>query len=88
MPRRARAVAAAGGSLLHHDGELEMSLGLLAGLVGRADRVLVALDCVSHAAADATRRLALAAGKPWLPLRHPSLATLARAVAAESTLAA
>ena len=48
---------AAPGVLLHHDGGREMSLNLLPGLIGRADRVVVAMDCVSHAAAGAARRL-------------------------------
>ena len=34
-----------------------MSLNLLPGLIGRAGRVVVAMDCVSHAAAGAARRL-------------------------------
>jgi hypothetical protein len=40
-----------------------MSLNLLPGLVGRSDRVAVALDCVSHAAASTARRLVRDAGK-------------------------
>jgi hypothetical protein len=58
-----RVVERAGGVLLHHDGGREMSLNLLPGLVGRADRVAVVLDCVSHAAASTARRLVRDAGK-------------------------
>ena len=53
-----------------------MSLSLLPGLVGRADRVALALDCVSHAAAAAARRLVRDAGKSLDQLPTLSLNTL------------
>ncbi len=80
LPALTRAAAGAGGSLLHHDGGLEMNLALLPGLVSRADRIVLALDCVSHAAAGAARRLAQDGAKPLLPLPGLSLAALARAL--------
>ena len=83
-PALARAVAAAGGTLLHHDGGTEMSLGLLPGLVSRADRVFVALDSVSHAAAGAARRLTRGSGKSLVALPSLSLTSLARAVGADA----
>lgn len=79
-PALARAVATAGGTLLHHDGGTEMSLSLLPGLVSRADRVVLALDSVSHAAAGAARRCARGCGKRLVPLPNLSLTSLARAL--------
>ena len=76
VPPLTQAVERAGGTLLHHDGGREMSLSLLPGLVGRADRVALALDCVSHAAAAAARRLVRDAGKSLDQLPTLSLNTL------------
>lgn len=80
VPFLVQGVARAGGTLLHHDGGREMSLSLLPGLVGRADRVVVALDCVSHAAAGAARRLVRTAGKPLIQLPTLSLTALSTAM--------
>ncbi len=80
LPSLTQAIARAGGILLHHDGGREMSLGLLPGLVGRADRVVVALDCVSHAAAGAARRLVRDKGKALDALPSLSLSSLLNAV--------
>jgi hypothetical protein len=80
VPPLTRAVERAGGVLLHHDGGREMSLSLLPGLVGRADRVAVALDCVSHAAASAARRLVRDTGKSLDQLPTLSLNALAGVV--------
>ena len=80
VPTLTQAVARAGGTLLHHDGGREMSLGLLPGMVGRSDRVVVALDCVSHAAAAAARRLVRDKGKALSALPNLSLSSLLGAV--------
>ncbi|MGD9507892.1 MAG: DUF2325 domain-containing protein [Geminicoccaceae bacterium] len=77
VPPLTRAVERAGGVLLHHDGGREMSLGLLPGLIGRADRVAVALDSVSHAAASTARRLVRLSGKSLDQLPTLSLNALA-----------
>jgi hypothetical protein len=53
----------------HHDGGLEESNGLLAGLIQRADAVLFPVDCVSHQATWLVKRLCRQAGKPFVPLR-------------------
>lgn len=79
VPSLAEAISSAGGTLLHHDGGREMSLSLLPGLVGRADRVVVALDCVSHAAAGAARRLVRDKGKSLDALPSLSLNSLLNA---------
>lgn len=77
VPPLTRAVERAGGVLLHHDGGREMSLSLLPGLIGRADRVAVALDSVSHAAASTARRLVRDSGKSLDQLPTLSLNSLA-----------
>lgn len=66
---------AAGGELLSHDGGQHDHPSLLSGLVGRADRVVFPVDCVSHDAALAVKRLCRQLGKPWAPLRSSGLAS-------------
>jgi len=61
-------------TLLHHDGGIEASSGLLSGLVSRADAVLFPVDCVSHAAVGIIKSLCRQTGKPYLPLRSAGLA--------------
>jgi hypothetical protein len=58
-----------GVEFLHHDGGIEDRGGLLAGLVSRADLVMFPVDCVSHDAALAVKRLCRQSDKPYLPLR-------------------
>jgi hypothetical protein len=70
-----RAVAERHGAVfLHHDGGIEERGGLLPGLVSRADAVLFPVNCVSHAAMLAVKRLCQQAEKPLLPLRSSGLA--------------
>jgi hypothetical protein len=64
------------GRFLHHDGGIEHSPGLLPGLVSRADIAVFPVDCVSHDAAAAVKRVCRQLGKPYLPLRTSSLACL------------
>jgi hypothetical protein len=63
-----------GAALLHHDGGVEERSGLLPGLVSRADTVLFPVDCISHAAMLAIKRLCRQIGKPLVPLRSAGLA--------------
>lgn len=63
----------AGISLLHHDGGMEDRPGLLAGLISRADIACFPVDCVSHDAVAAVKRLCRQAAKPYLPLRSVGL---------------
>ncbi len=58
-----------GAAFDHHDGGVEEQSTRLAGLVGRADVVLFPVDCVSHEAALAVKRLCRQGGKPFVPLR-------------------
>ena len=63
-----------------HDGGLEQGTGLLPRLVARADRVAFSVDCISHLAVGAIKRLCRQAGKPYAPLRTASLARLLAAL--------
>ncbi len=72
---------AAGGALLCHDGGRHDHPSLLPGLVSQADRVAFPVDCVSHDAALAVKRLCRQLGKPWLPLRSAGLGSFLAALA-------
>lgn len=75
------ALEAAGGALLCHDGGRHDHPSLLPGLVSRADRVAFPMDCVSHGAVSAVKRLCRQLGKPWLPLRSAGLGSFLAALA-------
>ena len=74
-------VERAGASFLHHDGGIEHGSALLPGLIGRADRVLFPVDCISHDAVAAIKRVCRQTGKAYDPLRTTSLASLLTALA-------
>jgi len=74
-------LGAAGGALLCHDGGRHDHPSLLPGLVSQADRVAFPVDCVSHDAALAVKRLCRQLGKPWLPLRSAGLGSFLAALA-------
>lgn len=71
-------VTAAGAIFLSHDGGIEENSGLLAGQVAAAAMVLFPVDCISHDAALRIKRLCRHNGKPFLPLRTFSLASVSR----------
>jgi hypothetical protein len=48
---------------------------MLAGLISRADLVVFPVDCISHGAMHAVKRLCGQAGKPYAPLRSAGLAS-------------
>lgn len=68
------AAARAGMDLQQHDAE--QNLTLLSGLVGRADLVVFPVDCVSHEAALAVKRLCRQFDRPFRPLRSTGAASL------------
>lgn len=68
------------GELLHHDGGLEQSAGVLAEMVRRADVVLFPVDCVSHGAAGSVKSLCERHGKRLCPLRTASATTFQKAI--------
>lgn len=73
VPHLRQIVEASNGTFAHHDGGLEESLGLLPGLVGRADAVLFAVDNISHAAQDELKRHCRRQDRLFLPVRRSGL---------------
>src|SRR6185295_2139404 len=73
VPRMRASAERRGATLAHHDGGVEESNGLLAGLIQRADAVLFPVDCVSHQATWLVKRLSRQAGKSFVPLRSAGL---------------
>ena len=71
-----------GAAFNHHDGGVEEQSGLLAGLAQGADLVLFPVDCVSHQAALAVKRLCRQAGKPSIPLRSSGQGSFLAALSA------
>jgi len=69
---------------LHHDGGVEDRSGLLGGLVNRADLVMFPVDCISHEAATAVKRLCRQMDKPFVPLRGTGTASFAAALQGRS----
>jgi hypothetical protein len=69
-----------GARFLHHDGGVDDRSGLLGGLVNRADLVMFPVDCISHQAATAVKRLCRQMDKPFVPLRSTGTASFAAAL--------
>jgi hypothetical protein len=69
-----------GAELLHHDGGLEERSTQLAGLIAQAGLVFFPVDCISHDAMHALKRLCRQAGKRYLPLRSAGLTTFLAAL--------
>ena len=69
-------IESTGGRFLYHDGGIEHSATLLPGLVSRADIAVFPVDCVSHDAVGAVKRVCGQLGKRYLPLRTSSLTCL------------
>lgn len=70
----------AGAGIFFHDGGIEDRHGLLAGLISRADIVLFPVDCVSHEAVAAVKRLCRHAAKPFMPLRSSGVSSFLAAL--------
>jgi hypothetical protein len=71
-------IEGAGGTLSAHDGGQHDHPSLLPGLISQADLVLFPVDCVSHDAALAVKRLCRQRGRPWLALHSSGLGALLR----------
>ncbi len=69
-----------GADILFHDGGIEDRHGLLAGLVNRSDIVMFPVDCVSHEAVAAVKRLCRHAAKPFMPLRTSGISSFLTAL--------
>ena len=80
----AEALAEAGGELLSHDGGRHDHPSLLPGLISRSERVLFPVDCISHDAALAVKRLCRQLGRPWAALRSSGLASFLAALDGQS----
>jgi hypothetical protein len=80
IPQLKHMIERAGARFLHHDGGIEHSSGLIAGLISRADRVFFPTDCISHDAVAAIKRHCQFTGKVYEPLRTASLACLLSAL--------
>ena len=65
-----------GADFLHHDGGVEDSTSLLAGLVARADHVVLPVDCVSHDAMSQVKRLCRVHAKSFSVARSSGAAAL------------
>ena len=81
VPQLKALVERAGGSFMHHDGGIEHSGTLLPGLIGRANCTMFPIDCISHDAMGTVKRQCRLSGKPFVPLRTSSLASLLRGLA-------
>jgi len=68
-------VQGAGGKFVSHDGGIEHRSGLLAGEVRGADFIFFPVDCISHDAVGALKRLCAQAAKRYRPLRTASVAS-------------
>ena len=76
VPQLRALIERSGGCSLHHDGGLEHSASLLPGLISRANVAMFPVDCISHDAMAAVKRLCRQAAKPFWPLRTSSLSCL------------
>jgi hypothetical protein len=83
IPQLKRLTERTGASFLYHDGGIEHSSALLPGLLSRSDYVFFPIDCISHDAAMAIKRLCGQTGKRYRPLRTASLACLFSGLARE-----
>lgn len=81
VPQLKAVMERAASTLIYHDGGIEHSMTLLPGLIGRADCVVFPVDCISHDAMGLIKRHCRQSGKPFVPLRTASLASLLAGVA-------
>jgi hypothetical protein len=70
----------AGGRFQHHDGGIENSAGLIAGLAARSDITVFPVDCVSHTAVSLVKRSCSQTGRPYIALRNASASNLMASV--------
>lgn len=88
VPRLKAVVERVGGRFLHHDGGIDHNAALLPGFVSQCDLVVFPVDCVSHSAVGAIKRLSQQCGKRYIPLRTASIACLLAALSGLQTAAA
>ncbi|MCC7549234.1 MAG: DUF2325 domain-containing protein [Burkholderiales bacterium] len=69
-----------GCGFMHHDGGLEVRIGLLDSWIRGADLVVFPADCVSHDAALAVKRACRQAGRPFKALRSSGVTSFVAAL--------
>jgi hypothetical protein len=77
VPKLRKIAEERGADLLHHDGGLAESSSSLARLALRADAILFPVDCISHSAATAVKKICKQLGKSYFPLRRSGPASFA-----------
>ncbi len=77
VPKLRKLAEKRGAGLLHHDGGLAESSSSLIRLAVRADAVLFPVDCISHSAATAVKKICKQLGKSYFPLRRSGPASFA-----------
>jgi hypothetical protein len=80
VPKLRKIAEERGAGLLHHDGGLAESSSSLARLALRADAVLFPVDCISHSAATAIKKICKQLGKSYFPLRRSGPSSFAALV--------
>lgn len=75
IPQLNRLMEERGAQLLHHDGGIDHNSALLPGLISRSDFVLFPVDCVSHDAVIAIKRMCRNMQKSYHPLRNSGIAS-------------
>ena len=80
IPNLRSLVEQLGGFFLHHDGGQVQNIGLLAGLIRRADCVFFPVDCVSHQAMFAVKRHCGLSQIPFIALHRSGSGSLLRGV--------
>lgn len=84
LPHLRRLVEERNGTLVHHDGGQEESVGRLDSLLGKADAVMFPIDCISHMAHDKLKNLCKRWEKPFVPVRRSGLGAFMQALDAMS----
>lgn len=75
-----RVIEEHGARFAYHDGGMEQSIDRLGRMVRQADVVLFPVEYVSHSALHKLKAVCRSLDKPYVPLRHPGLDTLATAL--------
>lgn len=81
VPHLKAQAARLGAELLHHDGGVEDHGGLLPARVAQADLVVFPVDCISHQAALAVKRVCRQTGTPFRQLRSTGTGSFLAALA-------
>ncbi|MCP5365576.1 MAG: DUF2325 domain-containing protein [Hyphomicrobiales bacterium] len=75
IPHLQALVERANGIFIHHDGGVEESYKRLGDVLSRGDAVLCPVDCISHGACQAAKRVCKQRSKAFVPLRSSGLSS-------------